>query len=89
MTGKEVMDKATKSLQDTLKPIYANWADALMREAYNAGRREALEDASDLCQAVANGFVSDINPKRSREAANGAKECAHAIRALSKKESGE
>jgi hypothetical protein len=42
----------------------------------------ALTDAAALCDAIANGFVSDVNPDRSREASQGASACAQAIRGL-------
>jgi poly-gamma-glutamate capsule biosynthesis protein CapA/YwtB (metallophosphatase superfamily) len=48
--SQEVMDKATANLQATLQPIYAQWADALMRKAYNAGRRDGLKDSENIAR---------------------------------------
>lgn len=49
------------------------------RAIEQASRRAALEEATDLCQAIANGFVSDVNPDYSPEAAKGAKLCVQLI----------
>jgi len=67
--------------------------DDLARIVYTApaatdnggGRDAALMEASALCQAIANGYVSDVNPKRSRAAADAAIFCARQIAALSQK----
>jgi hypothetical protein len=41
----------------------------------SAAFKEGLQSAAEYCSAIANGYVSDTNPKRSREAADAAKAC--------------
>ena len=48
-------------------------------QIWQASRAAALEEASAMCVAIANGFVSDVNPARSTKRAEGAMECARHI----------
>ena len=41
MTSQEAMEKAAKNLHSTLPPLHAQWAERLMRAAYEAGLRDA------------------------------------------------
>lgn len=64
--------------------IQADWIKYMvpMRKAPNDDRilqrrtRAVLVDAADVCQALANGYVSDVNPERSSERSDGASACA-------------
>jgi hypothetical protein len=42
-------------------------------------KAEHFKEAAALCQAVANGFVSDVNPDYSPDAAKGADACVDYI----------
>jgi hypothetical protein len=50
-------------------------AKADMRAAWDA----ATQNAAALCWALANGYVSDVNPNRSIERMEAAQHCARAI----------
>ena len=39
----------------------------------------AMHDAAEMCQAIANGYVSDVNSERSKERSEGAHLCASCI----------
>lgn len=51
-------------------------------EAWQAAEQQALERAAEMCVALSNGYVSDVNPDRSRTAAAAATMCARQIQRL-------
>jgi MinD superfamily P-loop ATPase len=52
------------------------------RASVQAQRAYTIRSCASVCDAVANGFVSDVNPEYSPEAASGARACASALYAM-------
>lgn len=57
------------------------WDEDVLKFA-RAVERQALERAAEMCVALSNGYVSDVNPDRSRTAAAAATMCARQIQRL-------
>jgi len=71
----ELGNSIEKQMQEELGSRVVG-AEEYDRRLVRAVINRTLRAAAAECEAITNGFVSDVNPDRSRDSAKGAKLCA-------------